>query len=250
MWFFKSKKKLNYIDKVYNDDIFLVSYPKSGNTWMRFFLSIYKNGGKALAYDKIEEFIPSVHKSSKQFISEIKKPRIIKSHFTDFESYTKILYIVRDGRDSLVSYYHYLQELKGFKGSFDDFYFSNMHSGVGEWHSHVQAAINYKRKHKNKILITKYEDMLNCQNESFKSILDFCHFPFDNELFKRSMENSAFEKLKKNQDSNGVVIEGKNINFFRKGSSGQWPEYFNDEIASDFLRKSKEAMDYLKYKYD
>ena len=247
MGFFKYRKKLNYIDKIYDDDLFIVSYPKSGNTWMRFFLSIYKNDGEILTYDKIESFIPSVHKSNKEFIGKIKRPRIIKSHFTDLKDYPRTLYIVRDGKDALVSYYHYLQELKGFKGSFCEFYYSKSHAEVGEWNIHVMAAINYKRKYRNKIQIVKYEDMLFEPKKTFKSVIDFCNLPFDENIFEKSIDNSSFNKLKKNQESNGVIIEGKNINFFRKGISGQWKDYFNDEIEKDFTQKSKKVLKFLKY---
>lgn len=242
-------KKLDYIGKIYADDTFIVSYPKSGNTWMRLFLAMYLNQGQALSYDEIEDIIPSVHKSSARVIAERKRPRMIKCHFPDLEQFPKVIYVVRDGRDAMVSYYHYLQELKGFSGSFEDFYFSDIHTATGKWHWHVGKALECRARNQHKILIVKYEDMLRAPETVFRSVIEFCRLRMNTDHFKSALKNSDFNAVQK-QNRDRVVIEGRKINFFRKGTSNQWKSYFTERALVDFVQNSRSELVAFDYDID
>jgi estrone sulfotransferase len=234
--------------KIYQDDTFLVSYPKSGNTWMRFFLInyLYNKNNRDVNYSELEYFIPSVHNSSRKELRNKSRPRIIKTHYIE-KRYPKILYVVRDGRDALVSYYHYLIQLKGFKGNFNDFYFSNIHKGVGLWHEHVQKALDLEKSNTVEILIIRYEDLLDFGEASFRKVIDFLKIDFDDERLKFAIQNSSFISLKKTQEREGVIIEDKQINFFRNGKTQQWKDYFSQEIFVDFMSRSKRQLIELRY---
>ena len=98
---------LHQIKQIYHDDIFIVSYPKSGNTWLRFIIAYIKQGMQYdISFKYLEKIIPDIY-TSKEVIDSQKTGRIIKSHNTYFDYYNKTIYIHRDYRDVLVSYYFY-----------------------------------------------------------------------------------------------------------------------------------------------
>lgn len=247
----KSKLKRQFGDDkivVKPQDVYLVSFPKSGNTWMRFLLINYLFNFKneKLIYDDLEKFIPSVHKSSKKSINSRKGDRIIKSHFVE-PFYPKIIYVIRDGRDALVSYYYYQKDLRGFEGSFEDFYDSDFSSDAGTWDEHLRAAIKYEEKNSNDIIFIKYEDLKSNPEEVFGKVITFLGKSIDKKQLKFAIENSSFNKLKQMQESDGVEIEERKINFFRKGTSNQWTNYFSEKMNSHFVEKSQDLLKRFNY---
>jgi Sulfotransferase domain len=93
--------------KVRPDDTFLVSYPKSGNTWMRFLIANLLQQDPPVGLLDADCLIPIVDGKSKRFFDEMKSPRIIKSHFSFIPAYKRVIYVVRDPRDVVMSQYHY-----------------------------------------------------------------------------------------------------------------------------------------------
>jgi estrone sulfotransferase len=256
--FFKLYKKLKRIfenDLVDTEitsretDVYLVSYPKSGNTWMRFLLInyLFNTNRKPLLYSDLEKYIPSIHNSSFSKINSFKGFRIIKSHFVKKE-YPKIIYIVRDGRDTMVSYYYYLKDLKDYTGSFEDFYYKKPNSELGSWDGHVRKALDYEKCFPENIIIIKYEDLKNDPHWVFGKVIEFLNYNIDVDNLNFAISNSTFERLKTMQESEGVIIENKNINFFRKGESQVWKDYFNHDLNLEFIEKSIDLIDKFGYK--
>src|SRR5580698_1578569 len=89
------------------DDIFLVSYPKSGNTWTRFLLGNLMSPDERVTFVNVERKVPDIYAKSKKALKKIPSPRVIKSHECFDPRYRRVIYIVRDPRDVAVSAYHY-----------------------------------------------------------------------------------------------------------------------------------------------
>ena len=108
------------IKTVLESDIFLVSYPRSGNTWVRNIIAeaLYGESGKSLG--EIGEYVPDLHKYNIDEM-ELAHPRVIKSHFYYTKEYKRIIYIVRDPRDVFISYHKYLTQLGTCSSSLKDF---------------------------------------------------------------------------------------------------------------------------------
>src|SRR5260221_8061143 len=91
-------------------DAFIVSYPRSGNTWLKFVL-VHLLTGKAADLTDHESIVPYVgsHRKAPHVLPS--GGRLLKSHEPyrrDYGSaYQRGAYIVRDGRDVAVSYYYY-----------------------------------------------------------------------------------------------------------------------------------------------
>lgn len=115
-------------------DAFLISYPKCGRTWLRFMLGIYVLGpdgsGDPLEVLKLTAASPdfaTLEISHDDFPHWKPADKV----FTDKQAYTgkKVIFLARDPRDVLVSYYFQytrrndreLANDAGFKGSLSDF---------------------------------------------------------------------------------------------------------------------------------
>ena len=122
------KKLFNYLE-LNENDVFLVSYPRSGNTWVRVILSyILYPERKIESLSELDSLIPDIHRSIPKL--RYSNPRVIKSH-QSYDSrhghqnpnlYKKIIYIVRNPYDSLKSYYSFQELSKNTHyTSFEDF---------------------------------------------------------------------------------------------------------------------------------
>src|SRR5579864_3903338 len=92
---------------VFPDDTFLVSYPKSGNTWTRFLIANLVYPEKHPDFSNINELIPDPEALSKRHLGQLPRPRILKSHQYFDPRYERVICIVRDPRDVVLSEYHF-----------------------------------------------------------------------------------------------------------------------------------------------
>src|SRR5437868_706130 len=92
---------------VHPDDTFLVSYPRSGNTWTRFLIANLVHPGGKVSFANIEKLIPDTSSQSNKTLKSTPRPRIIKTHEYFDHRYPKTIYIVRDPRDVALSYYDF-----------------------------------------------------------------------------------------------------------------------------------------------
>jgi len=91
---------------VFPDDTFLVSYPKSGNTWARFLIANLLRPQESVGFANIHDIIPGIDVVPHRDMLRVPRPRIIKSHQYFDPRYRRIIYIVRDPRDVALSEYH------------------------------------------------------------------------------------------------------------------------------------------------
>lgn len=92
---------------VFPDDVFLVSYPRSGNTWTRFLLGNLLWQNDPATFLNIESRIPEIYFNPDRLMRALKRPRLLKSHECFQPHYPRVIYIVRDPRDVAISYYHH-----------------------------------------------------------------------------------------------------------------------------------------------
>src|SRR5262249_29872529 len=159
------------IDEPEPEDIFIVGYPKSGNTWMQNLVAGLVFGvDPHLAPDSlVNELVPDVHDRS--FYRRYTTPTFFKSHHLPQPEDRRVVYLVRDGRDAMVSYFHYLRALNGAEPDF----LKMVALGEGlfpcRWHEHVEAWM--KNPYGARMITIRYESL---KDDLVKELRKFCQF--------------------------------------------------------------------------
>jgi len=149
---------------VYTDDVFVVSYPRSGNTWTRFLISNLLYQDESVTFSNIETRIPEIYFNSDRQMRQLPRPRILKSHECFDPRYPRTIYIVRDPRDVAVSFYHHNVKAGNLPDGYpmDDFIPRFMAAEFdkkwGSWADNVMSWISLRQHHAGFLLLT-YEQM-------------------------------------------------------------------------------------------
>jgi hypothetical protein len=218
---------------VYPDDTFVVSYPRSGNTWTRFLIANLVHPDKDVSFANIEKLIPDTSSQSNRALKTTPRPRIIKTHEYFDHRYPKTIYIVRDPRDVVLSYYDFQRKYMQIDDAYpleqyvDDFVNGKLISiGWGTWGENVASWI-YTRGKRNNFLLMRYEDMMNDTMRELARISEFLDIPADPKRLRHAVESSSADRmrtLEKLEEDNWVATKNrrKDIPFVRVAKSGGW----------------------------
>ena len=72
-----SDRKRGRYASVFDDDIFITSYPKSGNTWLRFLIGYLVHGNTFTGFNNIEEKIPDIYVNKEYHPLKVNRPLIL-----------------------------------------------------------------------------------------------------------------------------------------------------------------------------
>lgn len=139
-------------------DVTLTSYPRSGNSWLRFVLTELLAGGAS--WRLMEETIPYVRGlggSGPRLAPS--GGRLWKSHEPYRDEYRRAIYLLRDPRAVLVSRWHYHCWLHGSL-PFERYVETAAQSRFGTWSDHVAGWIGAARRSDTEIELLGFEAAL------------------------------------------------------------------------------------------
>jgi hypothetical protein len=249
---------------VFPDDIFLVSYPKSGNTWTRFLLGNLTSPDCRITFANVETKVPDIYGASKATLKRTPRPRLLKSHECFDPRYRRVVYIVRDPRDVALSAYHYDRKCRNISDDFaveqyitarfmkTDEYFGTWgeHAGswmvnprnlaylgrlkngflgtMGSWGENVQSWLG-ARGHSREFLLVRYEDLLENTHHEMTRIAEFLNLGASPQQISTAIELSSAENMRKLEAAQSeqwatTKPSRKDIPFVRSAKSGQWQD--------------------------
>lgn len=232
-------------------DCFLVSWPRSGNTWMRHLLFRIVFPGHTPTIDELNKFTPEVdHLGFKSTIRQLESEpyRIIKSHEPLRGEFMKgkALYIVRDGRDAIVSLYHFHRSLGRTRCGFSRFLHQTLRGWIryGSWQGHVRQCLHYM-DHRN-LMVLKYENLVDNPVQALSSVLHHFEIEVDMDAINAAVQKSSGERVRKSL-SEWAASQGERFSGGIGGGPGQWSQVFSQHDLECFLRKAGDEMKALEY---
>ncbi len=243
---------LSKLDKAQVDHYF-VSYPKCGRTWLRFMLQRYLaliEAPPSLFRDKSLLRLPDnrILKFEHDQGTWIPAPPKIEQLAFNATKYSgaKIIFMVRDPRDVLVSSWYHLKYRENiYPGSLSEFIRDDL-VGINK----IVAFMNLWLDHRHfpqKFLLLSYEQMHADPLTHFRHLLDFIEVSMQEEALQKAVTQSAFDKMKraegteerepwlkpgaKGVDKAMKVRKGK-VGGFREELSTADVEFVNDVIRT------------------
>ena len=218
---------------VYPDDTFVVSYPRSGNTWTRFLIANLVYAEKKVSFTNIEKLIPDTSSQSNRVLKATPRPRIIKTHEYFDHRYRKMIYIVRDPRDVALSYYDFQRKYMQIEDGYpleqyvDDFVQGRLISlDWGTWEENV-ASWMYTRGKRKEFLLLRYEDMMKDTMHELTRIANFLGIAPETQRLQQAIQRSSADhmrELEKLEADQWVATRNrrKDIPFVRVARAGGW----------------------------
>lgn len=242
---------------VFSDDTFITSYPKSGNTWVRFILANLMFPDREIEISDVERLIPDIYKRSNSKLLEKERPRFLKSHEPFVARYPRVIYVVRDVRSVVVSYYYYHLKMGEIDRGVDwheytEMFVSGELDPFGTWNQHVRSWCA-TCKDKDKFLLVRYEDLDDDPIKTVGRMCEFLGWSVERDEIVNAVRASSFENMKKKEENAGADWEPTkhsdrdDIPFMRSGKTDEWKDELPREVILKIEERWEDTMSDLGY---
>ncbi|XP_044525254.1 sulfotransferase 1C1-like [Gracilinanus agilis] len=256
-------------DKIWNfqakpNDLLIASYLKAGSIWLLYILDLIQNDGDLekchqdniyMKFPIVEWKSPSIINSGVDAVMKIPSPRIMKTHLpaqmlppSFWKQNTKIIYMARNAKDSVASYYYFSREVNELPdpGTWEELIerFMNGKMLYGSWYDHVKGW--WEKKDKYPILYLFYEDMKENPKQEIQKILKFLEKDVSEEIINKIIYHTSFDIMKENSGAKYLYLPEELVysSIFlpmRKGTVGDWKNHFtvaqNEKFDEDYKKK-------------
>jgi hypothetical protein len=236
-------------------DAVLASYPKSGNTWLKFMLADLLTGAE-IDFEAADKVVPSIgaHDAGPRLLPG--GGRLLKSHepyrHVYGRRYGRAIHLVRDGRDTAVSYYfHELRRRGSWEGErfsrFLELFLSGRLDGYGVWHEHVCSWLDERATER--VRLVRYEDALADPLGELREIAEFLGLETPDGALEAAVERNDFGRMRAREEASTIADrwQRRDIRFIREGASGGWREVFGPEDRERFGAVAGDVLERLGY---
>jgi hypothetical protein len=210
------------------EDTFLVSYPRSGTTWLRFLLfeSMTK---ESPSFGHIKEAVPSLTKHRDAAVVLGQEGRLIQSHEVYSDGDRRIIYAVRDARSVALSEYQWQRRSGLEPGSLDRFirdFTRGKSNPWGAWDQHVRFWFESEPALNQHLHLVKFEDLKRDPVASLRGVLEFLGVGMSTSELQVVVANNRVERMRAKEDearSRGWRSTARSdIRFVNQGKAEGW----------------------------
>ncbi|XP_013115829.2 luciferin sulfotransferase-like [Stomoxys calcitrans] len=260
-----AKAILNY--EIRSDDVFCLTYMKSGTTWMQEAVWLLLNNldyekSKAASLSLRSPFLEleGVHPNifnTLDMVKNLERPRVIKTHLPAnlmpqqiWVTKPKIIYLARNCKDVVVSTYHFMNNL-GYRLDYDFENFVNDFMNNEIWYtSYWSHVLDYwKMRHEPYILFMTYEEMQRDLKGVLQKLCTFLERPqLKPDEMEKMLEHLSFEKMKANNQINAtqalknLSTTKEEFQFLRRGVVGSYKDEMSPALQAKIDKWSSEFL--------
>ena len=235
------------------NDIFIVSYPRSGTTWVCNILYQLISKGN-MDFVHLSEKVPFLDRALGyptylEYIEKMEGRRLFKSHigYSEMPKYPcKYIYVYRDGKSVANSYYYFYKTYIGLRENFKNFMLYCYYPGFVQYGSYYKHLKNwFQNKYNLDVLYVNYDDCINSFDKMLTKIADHIGIKMNEELEKKVTEYTNFKFMKEHslkfahhmeikwEYENFVQqIDNNNYGHIRKGETDDWKNQFDDYLIN------------------
>jgi hypothetical protein len=230
-------------------DVFIVTPPKCGTTWMQQIVHGLRTRG-SMDFDEISRVVPWINMAHDIGIDinapQVADPRAFKTHSTldEVPKGGKYIVVLRDPKDALLSHYHFFEDFFFEKGSIDLETFAREHYiPARDVFKHITAL--WEKRNDERVLPLCYEQMKADLPGTIERVAEFIGIELDDELKKIVLKQSDIKFMQEHKDQfedhlirkarSGPMrlpLEGQ-LNKVRNGQVGESKERVPDHIKQE-----------------
>ncbi|XP_058422150.1 amine sulfotransferase-like [Diceros bicornis minor] len=247
--------------EIRDDDVFIITYPKSGTIWTQQILSLIYFEGHRNRTEIVDtsDRVPFLeYNIGKVDNYRRPSPRLFASHLPYYlapkglkNKKAKIIYIYRNPKDVLISYFHFsnlmalLEATDNLEHFMKRFLDGKVYGNL--WFDHIRAW--YEHRSELNILFMMYEEMKKDLRSSVLKISSFLEKELSDEDVEAIVKQATFQNMKFDPQVNYQHLLkhewGTRTNegdFLRKGTVGDWKHHLTVEQNERFDRIFQKKM--------
>lgn len=236
--------------EVRDEDVFIIGFQKSGTNWVRNLVAgvIYGADPEFMPYSLLRDLIPN-RVPKEPYYKRYATPTFFKVHDLPRPEYKRVVYVLRDGRDVMVSYFHHLRAVRGPEVDFLSVVQADKRvtSGV-KWHQHVETWLaNPYGAH---MIVIRYEDL---KRDAVNELRRFCAFvgvEREEAHLEWVARKASFEKMRQKElRYGGVGVRNwpSDRPFIRRGEVGSYKDEMPPDVLEVFLKDAGSTLRKLGY---
>lgn len=233
------------------DDLYIAAFPRSGSTWLRTMLAAVKWPDEELVPRLYNTRMPAVSIRNAPLIRKAESPRVIMTHGLWAPEMNRAVYVVRDGRDALVSFYHYKTTRAGLEMPFDQFVKGYVTGRYGKrWDENIASWLGDGKPHLGEnLLVVRFESLKSDTVSTLGRICRFAGIPVSDTLLDRAAKLSSIESMRAIEQRESGKDLAPDASFYRGGRTGQWQDYLVGDNLALFSRETEKAMSLAGYSW-
>lgn len=230
-------------------DVFIVTPPKCGTTWMQQIVHGLRTRG-SMDFDEITRVVPWINMAYDTgidiYVPQVAHPRAFKTHskLDEVPKGGKYIIVVRDPCDALLSDYHFMEGMFFEKGTISIEEFAR-EDFIPESNIHKHILAFWDRRNDNNVLPLCYENIKADLPNTIERVAAFIAISLDEELREIVLRQSDIKFMQdhKDQFEDHIIRKARSaamrlpldgqLNKVRNGKVGESKEIVPDEVKKE-----------------